>query len=403
MNILVVCQYFYPEEFKVNDLVEGLVNRGNRVTVLTGKPNYPKGVFFPGYKFAGVQREVYKGADVIRVPLIRRGNSGAIRLALNYLSFVFFGNWYVRLHKCDYDAILVYQLSPIVMAYPAILAKRKSHAKLALYVQDLWPESVSATTSLKGGLLMSLLNRMVKKIYSKSDTIFVQSLAFKESIGEKGDFVNKIEYAPNWAEDVFVENVDIESFKHKELLPEGFRVMFAGNIGEAQDFNSIINAAVLTKDNKEIKWVIVGDGRAKEKAEQRVRDENLKETVCFLGRFPVNEMPGFFLNADVMLVSLKKEFIFSLTIPSKVQAYMASGKPILSMIDGEGKRIVEESGCGLTASAEDYTSLAKNVLDVYQMTKEDLLQMGENGLRYYKENFAKEMVINRIATSLERK
>lgn len=403
MNILVVCQYFYPEEFKVNDLVEGLVNRGNRVTVLTGKPNYPKGVFFPGYKFAGVQREVYKGADIIRVPLIRRGNSGAIRLALNYLSFVFFGNWYVRLHKCDYDAILVYQLSPIVMAYPAILAKRKSHAKLALYVQDLWPESVSATTSLKGGLLMSLLNRMVKKIYSKSDTIFVQSLAFKESIGEKGDFVNKIEYAPNWAEDVFVENVDIESFKHKELLPEGFRVMFAGNIGEAQDFNSIINAAVLTKDNKEIKWVIVGDGRAKEKAEQRVRDENLKETVCFLGRFPVNEMPGFFLNADVMLVSLKKEFIFSLTIPSKVQAYMASGKPILSMIDGEGKRIVEESGCGLTASAEDYTSLAKNVLDVYQMTKEDLLQMGENGLRYYKENFAKEMVINRIATSLERK
>ena len=403
MNILVVCQYFYPEEFKVNDLVEGLVARGNKVTVLTGKPNYPKGVFFPGYRFAGVQREEYKGADVIRVPLIRRGNSGAVRLALNYLSFVFFGNWYVRLHKCDYDAILVYQLSPIVMAYPAILAKRKSHAKLALYVQDLWPESVSATTSFKGGILMNLLNRMVKKIYSKSDTIFVQSLAFTESIGAKGDYIDKIEYAPNWAEDVFVDKVEKESFKHQDLLPDGFRVMFAGNIGEAQDFNSIINAASLTRDYKEIKWVIVGDGRAKEKSEQRVKEENLQDTVCFLGRFPVNEMPGFFLNADAMLVSLKKEFIFSLTIPSKVQAYMASGKPILSMIDGEGKRIVEESGCGLTASAEDYSALANNVLEMYRMTKENLQEMGKRGLRYYKENFAKEMVINRIASSLGKK
>ena len=400
MNILVVCQYFYPEEFKVNDLVEGLVLRGHKVTVLTGKPNYPKGEFFTGYKFSGIQKEEYKGAEVIRVPLIRRGKSGALRLALNYLSFVFFGNRYIRKSSCEYDTVLVYQLSPVTMAYPGIKAKKKCGARLALYVQDLWPESVSATSSIKGGPVLKILNRVVRRVYSESDVIFVQSRAFHKSIEEKGDFTDKIVYAPNWAEDLFVNNSLADPSRYKHLIPDGFRVMFAGNIGEAQDFDNIINAATCTKGNKSIIWVIVGDGRAREKAELRIIEENLQDTVVFLGRHPIQEMPSFFCHADAMLVSLKKEFIFSLTIPSKVQAYMASGKPILSMIDGEGKRVVEESGSGITACAEDYMSLVKNVLCMYEMPVEERVAMGKKGLMYYEENFSKEKILDRIESSL---
>ena len=400
MNILVVCQYFYPEEFKVNDLVEGLYARGHRVTVLTGKPNYPKGEYFPGYSFCGVVREEYKGAEVIRVPVVRRGKSGAVRLFINYLSFVLFGNCFVRMHHCDFDEVLVYQLSPITMAYPAIIAKRKAKARMSLYVQDLWPESVSATTSIHNGLAMRLLNGMVKRIYRASDIIMIQSRAFEESICSKGDFKNKIVYAPNWAEDIFLDRSLIDEKRYAGIIPDGFKVMFAGNIGEAQDFDNILNAAGMTKNDKSIKWLIVGDGRAREKAEKRVELEGLQDTVLFLGRFPISEMPSLFCHADAMLVSLKREFIFSLTVPTKIQSYMAFGKPVLTMIDGEGKRIVEEAGCGFTAAAEDFVSLADNVMRMRMLSIEERELMGSCGAAYYDDHFSKATVIQSIDSLL---
>lgn len=399
MKILVVCQYFYPEEFKVNDLVEGLVARGHHVTVLTGKPNYPHGEFYPGYSFGGVIHEQFKGANVIRVPLIRRGNSGTIRLLLNYLSFALFGNLYVLFHNCDYDSVMVYQLSPITMAYPAILAKRKCGASMALYVQDLWPESVSATSAIKGGIIMRALNGIVKRIYKKANTILVQSKAFEKSICSKGDFKDKIVYAPNWAEDVFVDKSLINKERYKAIMPCGFKVMFAGNIGEAQDFENILNAANLTKNDESIKWIIIGDGRARAKAEDRVKKEGLDKTVFFWGRYPISEMPSFFCHADAMLVSLKREYIFSLTIPTKIQAYMAAGKPILTMVDGEGGRVVNDAECGMTAPAEDYHSLSNNIIKMRMLSEQARIEMGQKGQSYYNQHFAKESVINLIERS----
>ncbi|MBE6244374.1 MAG: glycosyltransferase family 4 protein [Bacteroidales bacterium] len=395
MKVLVVTQYFYPEEFKINDLVEELVQRGLCVTVLTGKPNYPKGSFFPGYHFWGVNKEVYKGANVIRVPLVRRGQGGAIRLMLNYLSYVLFGRIYVLFHKCDYDTVFVWGTSPITQAYPGILASRKSKSKLSLWIQDLWPESVSSASNIKNSYVLRMLNRMVVGIYKKCDFLFIQSESFRESIEKKGPFGEKLIYAPNWAEDVFVTN-KFEGGKYIDLMPAGFKVMFAGNIGDAQDFNKIIDAAILTKNEDSIKWIIVGDGRFRNQAEERVQREGLSDKVVFLGRYSVNEMPSFFCHADVMLVSLKNEYIFSLTIPSKVQAYMAAGKPIVAMLNGEGSRVINDSGCGFSVPSSDAEKLAETVINMSKMSRDTLIHMGIKGRSYYLEHFKKSNVVDTI-------
>lgn len=400
MKLLIVSQYFFPEEFKINDLTEELVKKGHEVTVLTGKPNYPKGHFFEGYRFWGIDKEEYKGAAVVRVPVIRRGRGGALRLMLNYLSFVFFGRWFVRTHLCNFDSVFVWETSPITQAYPGILASRKSGARLSMWVQDLWPESVSATTSIKSKVLMSWLDRMVAGIYSKCDTIFVQSEAFKDSICAKGDFAGKIVYAPNWAEDVFDRESLIDRTKYAGMFPPGFRVMFAGNLGEAQDLQNLLNAATITRNCKDIHWFFIGDGRARMKVEERVKDEGLADTVHLLGRYPTTEMPSFFCHADAMLVSLKDEYIFSLTIPSKIQAYMASGKPILTMLSGEGNRVVSESGCGVVACSGDYEQLARNIMLLYGKQESELIEMGKKGLSYYHQHFEKESVVRVIESHL---
>jgi len=397
MKILVVCQYFHPEEFKVNELVEGLIKRGNEVTVLTGKPTYPRGPYPEGYKFWGVQEEEYYGARIIRLPELTRGNGGTIGVAKSLFSFLVSSTWYAKRHKIEADAILCFQLSPVTMANAALIYKKKLKVKLVHWVQDLWPESVAATTPVKGGPIIKMLEKFVFKVYQKSDAILVQSKAFKESICAKGDFESKLFFAPNWAESTFIgADTSIDSNFPLQPAKDEFRVMFAGNIGEAQDFGNIIKAANLTKDCQKIKWIIVGDGRARESFEKEMKCLGLEETVKFLGFHPVTEMPKFFAQADAMLVTLTDQFIFSLTIPSRTQAYMASGKPILTMLNGAGNGVVEEAQCGLTANAGDYQKLAENVKKMYAMSKEELAEMGKAAKTYYDKNFAKDMVIDRV-------
>lgn len=401
MRILIVSQYFYPEEFKINDLAETLVKKGHDVTVLTGKPNYPKGEYFEGYQFKGVVEENYKGAKVIRVPLLKRGRGGAKNLVMNYFSFVYYANKYLSKHELKADAIICFEISPITQAYPCITCKKKYGGKFLLWVQDLWPESVTAAGGINNKFALKLLDRMVKGIYDKSDKLMIQSPAFAESILSKGNYSNKLMYVPNWAEDIFVNKENIDERKFESLMPDGFKVMFAGNIGVAQDFDSIVKAANETRNVPEIKWVIVGDGRARAKAEADVKALGLEDTVKFLGRFPVTDMPNFFVHADAMLVTLKDEYIFSLTIPSKVQCYMAAGKPIVTMINGIGNQIVEETQCGLTANAGDYMKLADNVKLLFNKSKAELEEMGRNAVSYYDSHFDKETVINSILREVE--
>ena len=401
MNILIVSQYFYPEEFKINDLVTELVRRKHRVTVLTGKPNYPKGKFFPGYGFRGINIESYHGAEIIRVPLVRRGRGKAINLICNYLSYVFSAKSYIRRHKMVFDAIFCFGVSPITQAFPALYCKRKYGGRVVLWIQDLWPESVTAAGNVHNRNLLRLLKRMVKRIYEKCDMLLVQSEGFRDSILEKGDFGSKIRYAPNWAEDLYLEHTPPGDEAISSLMPPGFRVMFAGNVGAAQNVDAIVKAAAETRHVKEIKWIIVGDGRAREEVEKQATESGLSDTVIFLGRHPMSEMPAFFRYADAMIVSLRDEYIFSLTIPAKLQSYMASAKPVVSMLNGEGNRIIEEAQCGLTASAGDYKQLAKNVLELYRMPEVERCRMGENGFLFYQKNFDKKEIVDRIVKAME--
>lgn len=396
MKILIVSQYFFPEEFKINDLARDLVVRGHQVTVLTGKPNYPKGEYFDGYQYEGVQKEDYYGAEVIRVPLRKRGSGGAVNLFRNYMSYVSNAKKYVRKNKMLFDAILCYEISPITQAYPALFCKKRYGGKVLLWVQDLWPESVMAAGGVNNKLVLGFLDRLVKKIYAKSDVLMVQSEGFTESILSKGNFASKIAYIPNWAEDLYLEKKMVNEEAVRAMMPDGFRVMFAGNIGAAQDVGSFVNAAEETRDIPDIKWVIVGDGRARAEVEEQSRKKRLTDTVVFLGRHPMETMPTFFSFADAMVVSLKDEYIFSLTIPAKTQSYMASGKPILSMLNGEGNKTIKEAACGLTAPSGDYKTLAQNVKTLYQTSKEELALMGQRGLDYYLSHFDKKKIIDNI-------
>ncbi|WP_349832759.1 glycosyltransferase family 4 protein [Bacteroides fragilis] len=396
MKILLVSQYFWPETFRVNDLAQELVLRGNEVTVLTGKPNYPQGAIYKGYSFWGYKKEYYKGIELIRVPLIPRGKGSGLRLALNYLSFVLFSCLYILFHKRKFDVSLTFAISPITQVYAALLHKKLFGSRAYLWVQDLWPESVSAAGKMNSGLVYRMLTKMVQSIYQKVDGICIQSEAFSQSILQKGDYKHKISYIPNWAEDLFTDDSLINKEHFKSLIPDGFVVMFAGNIGEAQDFDSILKAAIRTKEYKDIKWVIVGDGRKKEFVEQQVKELNLCDTVFLLGRYPLEDMPDLFIHADVMLVSLKDQNIFSLTIPSKIQSYMAFGKPIISMINGIGNEIIKEANCGFTANAGDFESLANNVKRLSRMDRNMLYEKGRAGKEYYQLSFAKKKIIDNL-------
>ena len=396
MKILLVSQYFWPETFRVNDLAEELVLRGNEVTVLTGKPNYPQGKIYKGYSFWGYKEESYQDIKLIRVPLIPRGKGSKIGLALNYLSFVFFSCLYILFHKHKYDVSLTFAISPITQVYAALLHKKMFGSRAYLWVQDLWPESVVAAGNMNSGFVYRMLTQMVQGIYQKVDGICVQSEAFNQSILQKGDYKYKISYVPNWAEDLFSNDSLVDKERFKSLIPDGFIVMFAGNIGEAQDFESVLQAAVRTKDTKDIKWVIVGDGRKKDFVEQQIKELALCDTVFLLGRYPLEDMPDLFIHADVMLVSLKNQEIFSLTIPSKIQSYMAFGKPIVSMINGIGNEIIKEAGCGNTAVAGDFGMLANNVTKLSQSSRAELLAKGKAGQEYYQRFFSKKKIIDHL-------
>jgi len=396
MRILIVSQYFWPETFRINDLVSELIKRGHEVSVLTGKPNYPQGELYKGYGIFSHRRDEYNGAKVYRVPLIPRKKGTRIHLIVNYVSYVVSACTFVLFHKKRFDVSLTFAISPITQIYPALWHKKLYKSRAYLWVQDLWPESVTAAGKIESPLILRGLTNMVRNIYKKTDGVLVQSEAFIPSILQKGILQDKIHYIPNWAEDIFTKPLKGGRDKYSSIVPEGFVVMFAGNIGESQDFESIINAAERTKHIKDIKWVIIGDGRKKEWLEKEVKDRNLSDTFFLLGRYPVDEMPYFFKLANIMLLTLKDEEIFSLTIPSKVQSYLAFGKPIVSMINGISNKVIDDANCGFTANAGDYEKLADNVIKAFNTDQETLEKMGENGKAYYLKEFDKAAIIDKL-------
>lgn len=397
MHILIITQYFWPENFRINDLALGLKAKGHHVTVLTGIPNYPDGRFFAGYGLFKKRVEDYYGVKVLRVPLAPRGKSKGWQLALNYFSFAFLasllGPYYCRRKL---DMIFVFEVSPITVGIPAIVLKKLKRIPIVFWVLDLWPESLSSTGTVKSVGILRWVGKLVRFIYRQCDRILVASKGFIPSIEAMGGEHGKMCYFPNWAEALYKPGrMSNEAHAHDEL-PKGFRVMFAGNIGVAQDFTTILTAAEKLKDYPDVHWIIVGDGRMFDWVKEQVEARGLTANVHLLGRHPQEAMPRFFALAHAMLVTLKRDPIFALTVPGKIQSYLACGKPIIAALDGEGARLVEESGCGLSCPAEDADALAKAVLTMYHMPEAGREEMGKRGREYCESNFERNMLIARL-------
>ena len=381
-------------------MVLSIIEKGHSVDVLTGKPNYPEGKFFNGYSAWGVTVESWRGISVHRIPMLARGNKSAVKLVFNYLSFIFsgllFAPWILR--SKQYDVIFVYAPSPVFQVIPASFLGWLKGVPVVLWVQDLWPQSAEATGYIKSPLILKLLQKFVRFTYAHTDLILVQSEAFIRPVTQLAQNI-PIEYYPNSVEKEFY-TPDKVVVPEIHSLKTGFTVLFAGNIGVAQSMETIVAAAERLRAYPEIKIVVLGSGSKLEWAEKQAVDKKLSN-LYFEGRYPVEVMPALMRQASALLVTLTKQLIFELTIPSKIQAYLAVGKPIIACLNGEGAKIITEANAGVAVDAEDDMGLAEAIIKLYKMPKLALEQMGFNGRDYFKRHFDEDMLTTRLINHFE--
>ncbi|PZW95455.1 glycosyltransferase involved in cell wall biosynthesis [Pseudomonas sp. 478] len=398
LKILVVTQYFWPENMRINDLVRDFAEAGHEVTVLTGLPNYPEGSVFTDYKTNPANFKEYFGARLIRVPIMPRGKR-SLTLIFNYLSFFLSASTLgaIKLRNQKFDAIFVYAVSPIMAAIPAVILGRMKKTPVFIWVLDLWPETLRAVGVLRHPTLLAMVGRMVSWIYNRADYLLLQSEGFTDNVKQyctKDISLERLVYFPSWAEDDFSVSSPISS-SLLERDDSVFTVVFAGNLGEAQDFPAVLDAVESLKDRVSVRWVIVGDGRMSKWLSEQVGLRGLSN-VLLLGRHPLSAMPGLFACADALLVSLKTNDVFEKTIPGKVQAYLASSKPVLGMINGEAARIIEESGAGFACSSGDTQGLARITLKLATTDVAQRVIMGQAGRSYYLSHFSKPTLMLRL-------
>ena len=396
MNILIISQYFWPENFKINDIAKGLVEKGHNVSVLTGLPNYPTGKLFKGYSFFKIKKEKLDKITIYRSPLISRANGSSLRLFLNYFSFAFFASLRVLFINNKFDKIFVYEVSPITVGIPAIIAKYRFKAPIFFWVQDLWPESIIAAGGITNKFIINSIDKLTIFIYNHSYKILVQSRAFIPYILNQNVNENKIFYLPNSTE-TFYNKVPVKNKFNKLMPKDGPILMFAGNIGEAQGFKTMIKSALyLNKSGIKVNWVILGDGRQRQSIENKINKLGLQNCFFFLGSFSSEEMPWFFACADALLVTLKKNLIFSLTIPNKIQSYMACSKPIIASLDGEGGRVILEAKSGFVSPSEDHISLSKSIIKFLKLNSNEKKLMGDSARIYFEKEFERDKLISKI-------
>lgn len=401
-KILFVCQYFYPETFRGNDIAFHLAEKGHDVHVVTGIPNYPGGKFHNGYDLFKKRHEMINGVKVTRLPIVPRGNN-KIMLMLNYFSYLIVAWLYILFHALNhkYDRVFIQQLSPVMMSAPGVLYKRLRHVPLYTWVLDIWPESLTAAGGIKNQYILKFFNMYVKSEYKYSDKILVSSKSFEHSIIGYGDYKDKIIYYPQWADGA--KDTAQDTTIEVPNLPGGFKIMFAGAVGEAHGMECNMHAALLTKDHKEIKWVIVGDGRKLDWVKDFVKAHSLEDTVLILGRYPAETMPSFFKQADVMLVSLTDSPLFNLYAPAKISSYMAASKPIIAVLNGEGSKVVKEANCGWNVKAGDAEELARLVIELAKVDHTLLLEKGKAAKTHYDEYFEKDKCLRKLDEIMELK
>jgi len=400
LRVLIFSQYYWPENFRINEMACSLKKEGHEVEVLTGKPNYPEGRFFAGYKGWGVIADSWKGIPIHRVPMLARGSKSSLKLALNYLSFVIsgllFSPWLLR--KKKFGVIFIYAPSPILQAIPGIFLGWLKGCPVVLWVQDLWPESLSATGHIHNKFILQLVEYIVRFIYKNVDLLLVQSEAFISPVSALASGTPVIFY-PNSVDEIFFAPPESNP-PDIAGLSNGFSILFAGNIGNAQAVEVIVDAATLLKDYDDVHFVILGDGSRRDWMLQEVKKRELNN-VYLPGRFPVETMPGLMQQASALLVTLKDKPTLRLTIPSKVQAYLASGRPIIACINGEGAKIINDAKAGIAVPAENAVALSEAVLTLYKMKPEERNNLGVNGRSYYEQHFSQDKLISELINYFE--
>ncbi len=399
MRLLVLSQYFWPETFRITEVVQSLRDAGCEVTVLTGQPNYPDGVVADGYSALSVRTQVRDGLTIHRVPLVPRGRGSALRLVANYASFVVsaavFGPWLLRGRR--FDAILVYAPSPILQAIPAVWLAWLKGAKLVTWVQDLWPESLSATGFVRNRQALAAVAMLVRWIYRRNDLLLAQSEAFVEPVARMAGGTPVV-YHPNPGELAF--SAQPSDAPPALVLDPGFNVVFAGNLGTVQALDTVVAAAGLLRDVPDIRFVIVGSGSRGDWLADEVKRRGLGN-VQLAGRFPPQAMPGILAQASALLVTLARNPILAQTVPSKVQAYLAAARPIVAALDGEGARVVEDAGAGVACPAEDAAALAAAVRRLRSLPAEEQQRMARQGRAYYERHFDPAVLAARLRQLLE--
>jgi glycosyltransferase involved in cell wall biosynthesis len=400
MRLLIVSQFFWPEDFRINDLVSELIARGHELSVLTGWPSYPDGHIFPEFARNPGAFRSFCGIDILRVPLIPRGN-GRLRLAINFASYAItaslLGPWKLRGRR--FDAVFVFMVTPATVGLPGVLLARLKRAPLACWVLDAWPEMLEAFNVVRSPALLRWVGKLMALVYNRCKLILAPSRSVIPQIALHCDDPARIVYFPNWAEPIFSGAADPAA--PEVPVREGcFNVLFAGNMGEAQDFPAVLDAAEILKNDDRVRFLLVGGGRKVGWIREQIVLRGLAARVLLLGRYPVERMPSFFRHADAMLVCLKDEPIFRMTIPSKLQSYLAAGLPIVGMLTGECAELIERSGAGLTCRASDARGLAAAIRTLAAMPAAQREEMRRRALALSETEFDRNRLISRLESWL---
>jgi len=390
-HMLVISQYFHPEQFRINDMATEWVKRGYKVTVLTGIPNYPMGKFFDGYSWTKKRHEMWNGMEIIRIPLIARGHS-PIGMVLNYFSFVISGWFWNRFNKVDADIVFSFEVSPMTQVKVGCGYARKHKVPHFAYIQDLWPENVEVITGIHNKAIIGPIDRMVDKIYKQLDRIFVTSPSFVEAVVNRKVPVDKkkVHYWPQYAEEFYRP---MERRPIPEIENDGsFKIAFTGAIGYAQGLDVLPRTAELLKEEN-VKFVIVGDGRYQAEFEKEIKDRGVGDKFILIPRQPAERIPEILSNCDAGFISFMDTELFEKTIPAKLQSYMACGMPILAAAKGETERVVNEAVCGFCSPIGDEKGLAEAVRSLMSANLES---MKRNSRKYFEEHFDKQMLMDQM-------
>ena len=398
-HILVISQYFYPENFRINDICKEWVKRGYEVTVVTGIPNYPQGKFFQGYGLLKKRKEDYEGVHIIRLPIISRGK-GSVRLALNYFSFVWSGLFWKTFTRIKADKVFIFEVSPMTQALVGVWYAKRRKIPCSIYVQDLWPENVEVVTGIHNQKILGAIDKMVNYIYRNCNLILATSPSFVKRLEERSSVFDaegksKVKYWPQYAEEFYkpVPKKDLEDLK----ISDKFRIVFTGNVGYAQGLDILPKTAELLKQQEvSCEFVIVGDGRYMEEFRKEIANRNVEDMFVLLGRKKPEEIPGYLALCDAAFISFADNPLFAMTIPAKLQSYMACGMPIIAVASGETKRIIIEAQCGRGCEFGDVMELSNIIVQIKNDSKSLLKELSNNAIEYCNTNYQKDYLMDEL-------